>query len=101
MSTFTIRPINGADRLWLRDFMVEHWGSSQMVYSKGVHQLDELPGFTAFLDDEPAGLLTMRCMAMNARSSPSTPSERASASVPPCSAPWRTWPGSRGGAASG
>ena len=58
MSPFTIRPITDADRLWLHDFLVAHWGSPQMVYSKGVHQLDQLPGFAAFLGDEPVGLLT-------------------------------------------
>ena len=58
MTSFTIRPITDADRPWLREFLVEHWGSPQMVSSKGVHQLDELPGFAAFLGDEPVGLLT-------------------------------------------
>jgi len=58
MSDIDIRPIRGEDREWLRQFLIEHWGSPQMVYSKGVHQCDELPGYAAFLGEEPVGLIT-------------------------------------------
>jgi ribosomal protein S18 acetylase RimI-like enzyme len=58
MSDFKIRALREADRAWLHAFLVEHWGSPQMVYSKGVHQCDKLPGFAAFDGDEPIGLVT-------------------------------------------
>jgi GNAT superfamily N-acetyltransferase len=53
-----IRPIAESDRSWLTDFWVNHWGSPQMVTSRGVHHGDQLPGFVAWEGEEPVGLLT-------------------------------------------
>ncbi|MGO0062312.1 GNAT family N-acetyltransferase [Brevibacillus fluminis] len=58
MEEFAIRAIGESDLDWVREFLLEHWGSTQMVYSKGVHQCDRLPGFAAFVNGEPVGLLT-------------------------------------------
>lgn len=53
-----ITEITEGDRTWLPGFLVRHWGSTQMVYSGSVHQLDQLPGFVARMDGEPVGLIT-------------------------------------------
>ncbi|TCP59313.1 acetyltransferase (GNAT) family protein [Tumebacillus sp. BK434] len=58
MHNVQIRALEPADRSWLRDFLIEHWGSPQMVYSQGIHQLDELPGFVAWQEQVPVGLIT-------------------------------------------
>lgn len=58
MSKYSIRRIEEWDRTWLADFFITHWGSPQMVYSKGIHQCDQLPGFVAFDGEEPVALLT-------------------------------------------
>lgn len=58
MSKIKIRPIGEEDRDWLRDFFIEHWGSPEMVYSKGVHHCDQLPAFAAYLEGQPVGLVT-------------------------------------------
>lgn len=57
-SDVQIRALEPADQSWLHDFLIEHWGSSQMVYSKGIHHLDKLPGFVALHGSEPLGLIT-------------------------------------------
>lgn len=58
MRDIEIRPIRSEDRDWLRHFLIEHWGSPQMVYSKGVHHCDQLPGYAAYQGSEPVGLIT-------------------------------------------
>lgn len=56
--SFVIREIASSDRQWLTDFFIKHWGSPQMVYSRGIHQCDQLPGFVAFQGEEAVGLVT-------------------------------------------
>lgn len=58
MSSITITAIAESDRTWLRDFWIDHWGSPQMVYSQGIHDCAELPGFVAWDSQEVAGLVT-------------------------------------------
>lgn len=58
MSDTLIRALEPSDRAWLREFLIEHWGSPQMVYSKGIHHCDRLPGFAAFQNGHPIGLIT-------------------------------------------
>ena len=53
-----IRAVTEQEREWMRDFLIQHWGSTQMVYSQGIHQCDELPAFVAYVDNEPVGLIT-------------------------------------------
>lgn len=53
-----IRSVSDHERDWMRAFLFEHWGSTQMVYSRGIHQCDELPAFVAYLDEKPVGLVT-------------------------------------------
>jgi ribosomal protein S18 acetylase RimI-like enzyme len=53
-----IRAIGDRDREWVKAFFVEHWGSPQMVYSRGIHHCDELMGFAAFAGEKVVGLTT-------------------------------------------
>lgn len=53
-----IRPIAPADQAWVREFFIRHWGSPQMVYSKGIHDCDRLPGFVAVDGGEIVGVVT-------------------------------------------
>lgn len=57
MEEFIIREIGEQDREWVGAFLLTYWGSTEMVYSKGVHQCDRLPGIAAFMGAEPIGLL--------------------------------------------
>jgi len=54
----SIRPIAPADQAWVRDFFIQHWGSPQMVYSKGIHECDRLSGFVAADGVEMIGVVT-------------------------------------------
>jgi GNAT superfamily N-acetyltransferase len=58
MTDIFIRAIGPNDQPWIHDFLIEHWGSPQMVYSKGIHHCDRLPGFVALHGSEPVGLIT-------------------------------------------
>lgn len=42
----------------IRMFMCKNWGSSLMVSRGREHQLEELPGFVALLDDRIIGIIT-------------------------------------------
>ncbi len=53
-----IREVNQEDREWMSRFLIEHWGSTQMVYRLGVRQCDQLPAFAAFYKGKPVGLVT-------------------------------------------
>lgn len=54
-----IREIEEKDRRWLTDFFVKYWGSPQMVYSQGVYECDQLPGYTAWIGEEVVGVVTI------------------------------------------
>jgi GNAT superfamily N-acetyltransferase len=54
-----IREIVENDRAWLRAFLTKHWGSPQMVYSTGVYDCDQLPGFAAFEGGDVVGVVTV------------------------------------------
>lgn len=58
MGNVQIRALEAADAEWVRAFFVEHWGGTEMVYSRGVHHCDQLPGFVALDGEEPIGVLT-------------------------------------------
>lgn len=53
-----IRAVTEQERDWMKEFLIQHWGSTQMVYSQGIHQCDELPAFVAYIDEKPVGLIT-------------------------------------------
>lgn len=56
--SYQIRPVTGKDRQWIRELLNDRWGSSTIVTRGRVHDASDLPGFAAFHQDEPVGLLT-------------------------------------------
>jgi GNAT superfamily N-acetyltransferase len=60
MGTFTIRPIDKADRNWIAQFLDKHWGSTRIVTRGQVYLAHLLPGFIAENEDEKVGLVTYR-----------------------------------------
>lgn len=60
MGTFTIRPVDKADRNWIAQFLDKHWGSTRIVTKGQVYLAHLLPGFIAEDGDEKIGLVTYR-----------------------------------------
>ena len=60
MGTIQISPYQPARHPWASSLLKQSWGSAQIVTRGVVHQADRLPGFAAFLDGQPAGLVTCR-----------------------------------------
>src|SRR6266516_6836542 len=58
MPDITIQPLNTADREWVSQFMLEHWGSNKVVSRGVVHYPQDLPGFVASYEGEKVGLVT-------------------------------------------
>jgi ribosomal protein S18 acetylase RimI-like enzyme len=58
-----IRQLEPSDRAWVREFLVEQVGSTRVVTRGVLHQADELPGFIASYEGQPAGLLTYNVAA--------------------------------------
>ena len=56
--TIEIRPIGKDDTTWVRQFSLQEFNSTRVVSRGVLHQVDHLPGFVAFLDGVPSGLLT-------------------------------------------
>ncbi len=58
MSNIIIRPIDPEDRVWVIQFITEHWGA-EIVVSRGVvYHPQDLPGFVAIQEGEKVGLVT-------------------------------------------
>ena len=55
-----VRPVEDADRPWVRQLLTEQWSSPRIVSRGRVHQADQLPGFIAWINGERAGLATYR-----------------------------------------
>jgi ribosomal protein S18 acetylase RimI-like enzyme len=58
-----IEPIDGQYRSWANRLLLEQWGSTIMVTRGRTHNLAELPGFVALIDDKPSGLATYLIVA--------------------------------------
>src|SRR6266480_5647996 len=58
MPDITIQPLNTADREWVSQFMLEHWGSNKVVSRWVVYYPQDLPGFVALHESEKVGLVT-------------------------------------------
>lgn len=43
----SIISLQQTDQTWVTDFLIQHWGSTQMVISSGTFQCNELDGFSA------------------------------------------------------
>lgn len=60
IANFKIRPVQPSDRDWIVGLITGHWGSTHVVSRGKSHQPDQLPGFIALQNGQPAGLLTCR-----------------------------------------
>ncbi len=58
MPNISIQPLNIADREWILEFMLEHWGSNKVVSRGVVYYPQNLPGFVAMYAGEKVGLVT-------------------------------------------
>jgi GNAT superfamily N-acetyltransferase len=58
MPDIIIQPLNIADREWISQFMLEHWGSNKVVSRGVVYYPQDLPGFVATDESEKVGLVT-------------------------------------------
>ena len=57
-----VREIEPPDRDWVRAFLREHFGSTNIVSRSVVHQADDLPGFIALYRGERSAVLTYGVM---------------------------------------
>jgi len=53
-----IKPIDDTSRDWAREAFLKWWTVSYVISNEKRLYFDDMPGFVAFLDSEPAGLLT-------------------------------------------
>jgi len=58
MPEFYIRPLTSADCEWVKCAVVTNWGAEIVVTHSEIFHPADLPGFTAFINEEPVGLLT-------------------------------------------
>jgi GNAT superfamily N-acetyltransferase len=58
MPNIIIQSLNIADREWVPQFMLEHWGSNRVVSRGVIHYPQDLPGFVALYEGEKVGLVT-------------------------------------------
>lgn len=58
MSIFNIRSLNDADRPWVRQWMIDHWGAELMIAHNEQIYPAEYPGFVAEADLGVVGLIT-------------------------------------------
>jgi GNAT superfamily N-acetyltransferase len=58
MPDITIQPLNIADRVWVSQFILEHWGSNKVVSRGVIYYPQDLPGFVALYEGEKVGLVT-------------------------------------------
>ena len=58
MSEFIVRPLRRDDRMWIEQFITEHWLTPSVIAHGVTYYPHELPGFAAIDDDSPVRLLT-------------------------------------------
>src|SRR5262249_45421328 len=58
MDLFSIRPILNAHRAVVRRLLKQNWGSIQMVTRGRLLDVSALPGFIAWREERPIGLIT-------------------------------------------
>ena len=58
--SFTLKPITGDDRAWVRQFIVDHWGADIVVGHGEVMRPHEHHGFVAFDGEDVVGVITYR-----------------------------------------
>ncbi len=60
MASIATEPLTPADRAWVADFFIEHWGSTTMVAHGVAYEPHTLPGFAATAEGRRVGLVTYR-----------------------------------------
>jgi ribosomal protein S18 acetylase RimI-like enzyme len=65
MPNIFIRPLITADREWVSQFILEHWGSNKVVSRGVVYYPQDLPGFVALYESEKVGLVTYNITGAN------------------------------------
>jgi GNAT superfamily N-acetyltransferase len=65
MPNMLIRPLTLADREWVSQFILEHWGSNKVVSRGVVYYPQDLPGFVALFENEKVGLVTYNITGAN------------------------------------
>ncbi len=65
MPNIFIRPLITADREWVSQFMLKHWGSNKVVSRGVVYYPQDLPGFAALYENEKVGLVTYNITGAN------------------------------------
>lgn len=56
--TIEVRELASLDREWVRDFLLTYNHATRVVSRGRLHQANQLPGFVAYYEGNPAGLLT-------------------------------------------
>jgi len=55
---YTVRPLQDDERDWVKQLMVDHWGSETAIAHNTVYHPMELPGFVAVQGEKKVGLVT-------------------------------------------
>jgi len=63
--SFGIRALKKSDRPWVADFITEVWGSEIVVTRGKIFQPAELPGYMAYCQKQPVGLITFHIDGKN------------------------------------
>lgn len=58
MAKFEVQGLEPDDAPWVEDFIIQRWGSAEVVAHGVVYHPQHLPGFVALLDGQRAGLIT-------------------------------------------
>ncbi len=65
MPDIAIRPLTEADHEWVKQFIMQRWGSPIAIAHGVTYTIHELPGFVADVEDQRAGLLTYDIQGRN------------------------------------
>ncbi|MCK5453749.1 MAG: GNAT family N-acetyltransferase [Calditrichia bacterium] len=58
MSPIGIERISAAHKTWIEKILTLYWGSTRLVSRGKIYDGSNLPGFIAYIDQEPVGLCT-------------------------------------------
>lgn len=58
MKILDIKPINKNNQEWIVDLLTNHWASPKIVSRGKIYDASKLPGFIAWQENKPIGLLT-------------------------------------------
>ena len=59
-SKIQITAVKPENRPWIEKILTGNWGATQIVTRGKIHQADELPGYIAWIDNDPEGLIIYR-----------------------------------------